>query len=253
MILWGRWCKKMLKLSENLFPPIKGPFKKSRDATGDIGDLRLQVRNQFEKLKSTVILGASAGGARTILFSSYNHGEGTSTIVANLAACLAQEKKYRTLVIDANTRSPKLDKIMNDSASIYNQVFSRIVSPDVSDPISMGTVSHSNFFFMSCGETSYHPAQAFDHTRFSAFLNKARESFDFMLFDSSPIGKYYDSIVVASQLDGVVLVVQAEKTPSHHLKRAQEALKDKNISVLGVVLNKRRFHIPGLVFDKFLT
>ena len=219
---------------------------------GDIGDLAPNVRQQFEKLKSTLILGATSGGPRAILFSSYNHGEGTSTIVANVAAALAQQKKYRTLVIDANTRKPGLERILSESVVTHDIVFSDIVSPEGSEPISLGKVSESNFFLIRCGNTSYHPAQTFDHTKFATFVNSAKEVFDFVVFDSSPIGKYYDAIVLAARMDGVILVTQAEKTPAYELKIAKHTLLERGIPILGVVLNRRRFHIPQFVFDRFL-
>lgn len=231
---------------------MKRSFERANGIQGGISDLAPHVRHQFEKLKSSLILGATSGGPRTILFSSYNHGEGTSTIVANFAACLAQDKKYRTLVVDANTRKPGLDGIVSESVLRHDLVFSDIVSPEVSEPISLGEVSKSTFFLMRCGNTLYHPAQTFDHTRFVTFVNSAKEVFDFVILDSSPIGKYYDAIVLAARMDGVVLVTQAEKTPAHELRMAKRTLLEHSIPILGVVLNRRRFHIPQFVFDRFL-
>jgi hypothetical protein len=110
---------------------------------------------------------------------------------------------------------------------------------------------NSNLSLISTGNITYHPSQVFDHAQFRNFIKYVRERFDFVIFDSSPIGKYYDSIVLASHLDGVILVVQAEKTPCYEVKRAKQMLEDRNISILGTVLNRRRYHIPAFIFERF--
>lgn len=231
----------------------KGTFIKTIRKTAHFPELPPEVRHQFEKLKSCIILGTNGRRTKSILFSSYNHGEGTSTVVANFVGSLAKDRKYNTLLVDANTRTP----ILHEIATAYNAesalVFSDVVTREIKESALPKPSSTSNVCLVaSGGATTYHPSEVFDHGVFLNFVDRVTKVFDFVIFDSSPIGKYYDSIVLASHVDGVVLVTQAEKTPFHELKRAKQMLQDRNIPILGVVLNRRRFHIPRFIFQRLL-
>ncbi|NVM20222.1 MAG: CpsD/CapB family tyrosine-protein kinase [Desulfobacterales bacterium] len=215
-------------------------------------DLPLGVRHQFEQLKSSIILGSSAQRIKSILFTSYNHGEGTSTVIANFAESLVQDRKYKILMVDANTRSPALHQLAGVNNPDDNLVFSDMLTQQIAESDLPKPSPTSNLSLVPCGSTAYHPSQIFDHTKFSNFINRVTKLFDFVIFDSSPVGKYYDPVILASHVDGVILVVQAEKTPFHELKRANQILQDGNIPILGAVLNRRRFYIPQVIFERFL-
>ena len=60
----------------------------------------------------------------------------------------------------------------------------------------------------------------------------------FIIFDSSSLLTSADPLVFSKFIDGVLLVVEAEKTPKSDLQRALELLKDKPI--VGTVLNKAK-------------
>lgn len=215
--------------------------------------LPVEVRHQFEKLKSGIILESTGQKAKSILFSSYNHGEGTSTVATNFAESLAQDRKYKILMVDANTRTPGLHKILSPNNPNNSMVFSDLLAQQVATSALPEPSSSSNLSLVPSGSITYHPSQVFDHTQFTNFIDSVTKLFDFVIFDSSPIGKYYDSIILASHVDGVILVTQAEKTPFYELKRAKQMLQDRNIRILGVVLNRRRFHIPQFIFGRFFA
>ncbi len=216
-------------------------------------NLPLEARHQLEKLKSSIIMADSSQRAKAILFASYNHGEGTTTVATTFAESLAQDKKYKILLVDANTRTPRLD------TNLIPHNLGKLLF--FSDILSQQPVSHSlpgssvipNLSVIPSGNIMHHPSQVFDHSHFADFIRQMKEQFDFIVFDSSPLGRYYDTIVMASHLDGVILVVQADNTQWYELGRAKRMLKDKNIPVLGIVLNRRKFHIPRYIFQRFFA
>lgn len=225
--------------------------KRKKGVTRCFSDLPVGVRYQFEKLKSSVILGTGAQRIKSILFSSYNHVEGTTTVAANFAEALAEDKRYKILMIDANTRTPALHRIVNGLQPNDNFAFSDVLTQQVEKWTLPKPSAATNLSLVASGDISYHPSQVFDHTRFEKFISSVTELFDFVIFDSSPIGQYYDSIVLGSRVDGVILVIEAEKTQLHEAKWAKQMLEDRNIPILGVVLNRRRFRIPPFIFQRF--
>jgi len=211
-------------------------------------DLPFEVRDQLEKLKSSIILRNPNQEQKIILLVSYNEREGTSTVAVNFAESLSQDRKYSILLVDGNTRNPCLHKIFDLDNTVG---FSQLITEKIEISETVRNSAIANLFLIPSGKIIYHPSQVFDHVRFKNFLDSAKEQYDFVIFDSSPIGKYYDSIVLASQVNGVILVVQAGRTSWYNIKRAKKILEDKKIPILGAILNRRKYHIPGFIFERF--
>ena len=72
--------------------------------------------------------------------------------------------------------------------------------------------------------------------RMRRLLTEARESFDWVIIDTPPVMLLPDAHLLASMVDGAVLVVRASSTPHEHVKRAAETIGRQRI--LGVVLNR---------------
>jgi len=210
-----------------------------------------EARNQLERLKSRVVLSATKKQIRSILFLSYNHGEGTTSVATNFAQALGQDKRFRTLMVDANTRTPALAVGDYQQSENGRLVFSDVFAGEVESWSLPKPSAGANLSVVTSGSPAYHPSQVFDHKKFAQFIRNAKKLFHFIIFDSSPIGRYYDSIVIGSHVDAVILVVRAEKTQLHELKWAKQMLQDSNIPLLGLVLNRRRFRIPSFLFQRF--
>jgi capsular exopolysaccharide synthesis family protein len=211
-------------------------------------DVPFEVRDQLEKLKSSIILRNSSKNTKTTLFLSYNHGEGTSTVAVNFAESLAQDGKHKILLVDGNTRNPCLHRFFDlDNTVGFSDLLIKKI--EISEIVRISTTP--NLFLIPSGKITYHLSQVLDNSQFKNFLDKVKEQYDFIIFDASPIGKYYDSLVLASQVNGVILVVEAEKTPWYEIKRAKQMLENKSIPILGAVLNRRKYHIPAFVFERF--
>ena len=67
-------------------------------------------------------------------------------------------------------------------------------------------------------------------------LDEARQSFDWVVLDTPPVMLLPDAHLMASMVDGVLVVVRAESTPHELVRRASEAIGRTRI--LGVVLNR---------------
>ena len=79
-------------------------------------------------------------------------------------------------------------------------------------------------------------------------INELKSHADWILFDSPAIHKYSDAALLANEMDGVIIVVQAEKTKWEVAQRARDIITKGNVQILGAVLNKKQFHIPALLY-----
>ncbi len=81
-----------------------------------------------------------------------------------------------------------------------------------------------------------------------ALWRQLRDSYDLVLIDSPPLGDPI-GLAVAPTVDGVVLVVEADKTRVAAARAAREALIGGGANLLGVVLDKRRYRVPKFLWD----
>jgi Mrp family chromosome partitioning ATPase len=104
---------------------------------------------------------------------------------------------------------------------------------------------------MPCGRNVTSPSYIFDNGSLTEMLSVLREQFDFVIFDGSPLRDYSESCFLAEKMDGVILVVEAERTKVEALRKIRKDLEATGVNILGVVLNKKRKYIPQLL-ERFL-
>jgi len=83
--------------------------------------------------------------------------------------------------------------------------------------------------------------------RFEGVLEKLRDRFDLILVDMPAPSSSVLGISLCAVSDGVILVVEAEKTARNAAQKAKERVQRAGGNILGVVLNKHRPHIPSLL------
>ncbi|HAY23096.1 MAG TPA: hypothetical protein DCY27_13240, partial [Desulfobacterales bacterium] len=101
---------------------------------------------------------------------------------------------------------------------------------------------------ITIGKPATQVLSAFDLLKFAAFLEEARSRYDFVLFDSAPILGSSDSFTISTKVDGVILVTEANHTRYETIISIESYLRG-SANILGVVLNKRRFVIPKLLYN----
>jgi len=237
----------MARVYEALEVSEKKTAKRKRGNYLRFDDLPYGVQDQLEKMKSSTVLRRSGAKIKSVLFLSYRSGEGTTTVAATFAESLTRENKYKVLLIDGNTRNPCLHNVFDLNNSLG---FSDLFEKDKISEIIMNT-DIPNFDIISSGKVCFHPSQSFDHLRFEKLMKDLYQQYDFVIFDSSPIANYYDAMVLASHVDSVIMVVQAQKTHWYDVKKAKQLIDDRKIPVVGAVLNRRKYYIPRFVFERF--
>ena len=79
-------------------------------------------------------------------------------------------------------------------------------------------------------------------------LETLSEEFEYILFDSPPVGTVTDAQILATIVDGVVLVVSAGAVSTQSLKRSKELLENVNANTLGVIMNKINMNNEGYYY-----
>ena len=80
--------------------------------------------------------------------------------------------------------------------------------------------------------------------------DQLRQRFEYVLIDSPPLSASSDGLAIVRKVDGVIFVVEAEKTRWPVAQAAKEKIVSHGGNILGMVFNKRRFYIPEFVYKR---
>jgi Mrp family chromosome partitioning ATPase len=151
------------------------------------------------------------------------------------------------LVVDCNSASPDLaDRL----GLMPRWGLSELLAKEVSrgDAIVASQVPH--LFLLGRGRTTGDLSQPASLALFEEAVTGLRSAFDYLILDGGSLDSCPDSLLLASRVDGVVLVVRAERTGTESLREASSQLKRAGANVLGVVLNRRREYLPRFLSAK---
>lgn len=186
-------------------------------------------------LRANIEFAAAAKEITTLAVTSAGPGEGKSTITANLGVAMSQAG-FSTIIIDADLRRPTQHRIFD----VGNErgLTTILTHPQQSWRSSATTLS-SDLSLIPSGPLPPNPSDLLSLDRLSHLLADLARDVDVILLDTPPVLAVSDPLVVATKVDGVVLVCRANHTRLDALRRAASSLQQGGIRVVGAVLNQR--------------
>jgi protein-tyrosine kinase len=202
---------------------------------------------QYQQLKTSLLNRYPDLKHKVIMLVSSAENEGCTTTAVNLARALASDDKIKVLLIDGNLRSSSL----HQAFGLDNKNgLSDIIRGDSDTEQAIKKTDIENLFVVTGGKNAGNSASILDSSELKPLLDRLKERFDFIILDAPPVILYSDSITLCSDVDGVVFVVEAEKTRCEIAREGKEKLKAAGARILGGVLNKRKYHIPQSVYKR---
>lgn len=174
---------------------------------------------------------------RSLLISgTHINAAGSSEIAANLAVILAQTG-HRVILVDANLHQPDMSGLfgVSNRVSLSNLLAGQPAEGQLTPLSWLPTLS-----ILSSGPI---PTKSFDllaSTRMTELIRELEEQADLVLIAASPLLLYADSLILASRVDGVVVVAEQGATRRATLVEIVESLHAYGASILGVVLDQNR-------------
>lgn len=196
---------------------------------------------EFERLAGAILQARAAEPFTTMMLASPHHGEGTSTVAVGLARILAG--RLRVLLVDANFRSPSLSDLLPESEPGAGLVEALAGSVDVEAIITETGVP--GLRLVAAGAVDSESPRLLQTLRLAPLMSQLAEAADLVILDAPPVMPYADALTLASRMERIVLVTQAEHTQRGHLERAKEELEKSGAGILGVVLNRTASHAPS--------
>lgn len=201
----------------------------------------------YEDLKTNLLAYHHNKSIKTILFLGTTHGDGASTTAINFATTIARNGRLNVLLIEANLRNPRLHEVFQVDP---DQSLSGYLTDGEKATGGIKKVGPENLYVVTPGSKLSGPVSLFESQRFSEFLKTMRTEFDYVVLDGPPLPSFSESKVICNKVDGVVIVIESGKTRKQVALRAKKYIEQAGGTVLGVVLNKRKYHIPKWIYRR---
>ena len=189
-------------------------------------------REQYRRLAAVLHDAHNTTGLRLIMVASAVAGEGKTLTASNLALTFSESYQKRVLLIDADLRRPSLHSVfrLDTALGLGDGLMSAGETKMLVRQVS------SRLAVLPAGRPSSDPMAGLTSERMRRLLDEAKQSFDWVILDTPPVMLLPDAHLLASMVEGAVLVVRAGSTPHEMVKRSAEAIGRSRI--LGVVLNR---------------
>jgi capsular exopolysaccharide synthesis family protein len=211
----------------------------------DLG--RLLAQEEILSLVQRVFFQHTEEPPRAVVFTGIDHGNGCSRTCIRVAETLATRIGGSICLVDANFRSPSLHGFFGVS-NHYGLADALIQEGPIR---SFGKqLRPEKLWLLSCGALSAGSSNLMNSERLRSRVAELRKEFDYLLIDAPPLNRYADALALGKLADGFVLILEANSTRRESALKASENLRAANIRVLGAVLNRRKFPIPGSLYHR---
>jgi len=191
------------------------------------------VTEAFRTLRARLRFTEVDRPSRTILVTSAAPSEGKTTVAANLAMTLAQGDA-KVCLVDADLRRPNIASTMGLDGTIG--LTDVLVG---GYPLDAALAAWGDGFLtvLMAGTLPPDPGELLGSNQMKLLIAELAEGYDYVIFDTPPLGPVADAAVLALNVDGAIVVSRHGKGNRVKLVKALQALKESNVRILGTVLN----------------
>ncbi|MDR4469992.1 MAG: polysaccharide biosynthesis tyrosine autokinase [Nitrospira sp.] len=190
-------------------------------------------------IRTSVLLSRPDELPSCVLITSAGEGEGKTTLSVNLAIALAQLENTRVVLIDADLRKPAHRYIHGiqregiDTRGLTSFLAGRATLREI-----MYRTDLANLSVIPRGERPSNPSELLHSKQLRQLLNQCREEGYHVILDAPPVLPVTDPVILASQVDGVLVVASAGQTTREACRSAIDQLMSAGGKILGIVLQK---------------
>jgi polysaccharide biosynthesis transport protein len=199
-------------------------------------DPRSSLAEAYRHLRTSILLSTAGSAPKSLLITSSLPSEGKTTTATNTAISLAQTGA-RVLIIDADMRRPRLHNIFDieNGNGLSTLLASEMNDHEIAAAITYDEGTKLNL--LPSGPIPPNPAELIGSDQMATLLRLLQSRFTHVVIDSPPIASFTDGVLIASMVDGVILVVHAGKSSRQVVRRSKQLLQEIGAKVFGVVLN----------------
>ncbi len=198
-----------------------------------IQDLSL-FEESVDSLRTCLVLGDERSDVRVIAVASAVSGEGKTSVAAQLAVSIARATGEKTLLIDADLRSPDVHRLFQivGTPGLADVLESRLTLAEA-----INTQWSEFVHVLPAGEMTGNPHQLVNGSCLRSLISDVRAQYAYVIVDTPPILLASEALVIAKEVDGVLLCTMRDHSREAQVKAACERLRTVGARNLGAVLN----------------
>lgn len=196
---------------------------------------------EFRRLYSRIRGLSSQGEMKNFLITSPSVGEGKSTLAAFLAIAISKYRDTKTLLVDCDLRRPVQHKFFGLERE---GGIAEVLTKGVHLKTCFKPTPLPNLKILTSGLLDGSPVELFNSNLIKEIFTELKFYFQTIVVDCAPVIPVSDPLILSSEMDGVILVVEAGKTQKEVAKRAVDLLKEGGVNLIGVVMNNARKVLP---------
>ncbi len=193
---------------------------------------RSPIAEAYRSLRTGVQFSTIDRPESTVIeITSPNPSEGKSITAANLSIVIAQAG-LQVLLVDADMRKPTVHKIFGtDNRFGFTDLLRNLRSQDLEQTLDsllkdlVRPTLVEGLSILTSGPIPPNPSELLGSNTHRQLLHSLRGRYDYVVMDSPPVLIVTDAMVLSTQVDGTILVIDAEATQKNHLKQSAERLK----------------------------
>ena len=187
----------------------------------------------YGAISTSVMLTANGQNPKLLLVTSAQPGEGKTMTTVNLAMSLA-DLGASVLIVDCDFRNPQTHNAfgIDNQAGLSNYLSGELALNEVIQSAGVPKLS-----VIPSGPHPPNPARLLLSRKMKEMLSELQGRFDYVLVDSPPVAVVNDPVILASLVEGVILVLHGGKSTRESLRHTREELANVGANICGVVLN----------------
>jgi len=259
LLLFDRLDDRMNSFSEfqALFPneSILGQIPE-QSGRGDVtllrpNDDRHLYAEAFRNLRSSILFKNWKGGKppKLILVTSAVPNEGKTTTVSNFAVTLALGGS-RVLLADADLRRGGLNELFKATAT---PGFAEVLTSKIHWRDAVQETDTKGLHLLPRGEALNQTSELFLSPLAQDVLREMSDAYDYVIFDSAPILVADDTASFAPLIDATMFVVRMSSTMARLTAKALDQLYDRQVNVIGVVLNRSSTNLKEYTYYNYAS
>lgn len=199
-----------------------------------ISSPQAMVSEALRTIRASILLAKADCPPGVIMTTSAQHGEGKTTITANLAIALAQSG-HDVILIDADLRKSRIGSLFNISPDL----------PGLSDYLAghraldqvIRKTAVKNVDVLVAGSPSPNPVELLGSKSMHQLIDALKDRYQFILLDCAPVLPVADALMVSKISDAVLFITRSKKSDRNGTREACRRLRNVNAKILGVILN----------------
>jgi capsular exopolysaccharide synthesis family protein len=196
---------------------------------------------QVRALRNRLVAMNPDGEPKTLVVTSAVRDEGKTIAALNLAMAMAELERQQVVLIDADMRRPGCERYLNlnPEQGLSDVLLGRTTVEKVLRP-----AGYRGLMLLGPGTRVSNPAEVLSSSRLDELLHRLKERFHYVVIDTPPVLPSTDAGVLASRVDGTLVVVRLERSLKKQTREAVRTLQDMGGNVLGCFVTELRGQDP---------